>query len=80
MSLGEGPADELAYALVECEFDFDAVERGNYRAEWTEDGTTVEVVDRSTGDAVTYTADDLVLATSDREVRNARQPAGNGNS
>lgn len=76
MSLGEDSFDELAYALVESTFDFDAVERGDHRAEWTEGGTAVEVTDRSTGETVVYTADDLVLATSDREVQNARQPTG----
>lgn len=76
MSLGKDPFDELAYALVESEFDFDAVERADRRAEWAADGTSVEVTDRSTGETVVYTADDLVLATSDREVQNARKPPG----
>ena len=74
MSLGADAFDELAYALVESTYDFDAVERGRLRASWSDDGTGVTVVDRETGEEVRYSADDLVLATSDREVGNARQP------
>lgn len=74
MSLGEDPFDELAHALVETPHDFDAVERGSLRAEWADDGLRVEVTDRETGDSVTYSGDDLVVATSAQEVENARQP------
>ena len=74
MSNGEDDFDLLAHALVQAEFDFDAVERGRLRAEWTDDDAEVVVVDRDTGETVRYSADDLVVATSDREVGNARQP------
>lgn len=74
MSLGEDEYDTLAHALVETEFDFDAVERGQLRAEWTDDNRAVTVVDQETGDEVIYTADDIVLATSNQELRNARVP------
>lgn len=74
MSRGDHPADELAYALVNAEFDFDAVERGPLRAEWTADNTAVVVADTGSGEEFHYSADDLVLATSDREVENARTP------
>lgn len=74
MTLGRDAFDALAFALVESEFDFDAVERGDLRAEWTADNVAVSVTDRTTGDEVVFSADDLVLATSDREVRNAREP------
>ena len=74
MSLGEDEYDVVAYALVQAEYDFDAVESGNYRAEWTEDGTAVEVTDIKTGETVVYNAEDLVRAESDREVSNARTP------
>lgn len=74
MSLGEDDSDELAYALVNTEFDLDAVERGSLRAEWTEDNESIRVTDTETGEERVYTADDLVLATSDQEVRNAREP------
>lgn len=74
MSLGRDDFDELAYALVNAEFDFDAVERGSLRAEWTGDNVAVTVVDSETGQEVVYSADDIVLATSDQELRNARQP------
>ena len=74
MSNGEDAFDVLAHALVQAAFDFDAVERGRLRAEWTDDDAEVVVVDRDTGESVRYSADDLVVATSDREVGNARQP------
>mgnify|MGYP006273410715 CR=1 FL=1 len=73
MSLGEDAADKLAHALVETEFDLDAVEQGPLRAVWSEDNESVVVTNQETGDEVVYLADDLVLATSDREVRNARE-------
>lgn len=76
MPLGTDDYDALAHALVETEFDFDAVERGSLRAAWTADGLEVTVTDAETGESVTYSGDDLVLATSDREVENARQPEG----
>jgi hypothetical protein len=72
MSLGED-ADELAQALSETEFD--AVERGGLRAAWTADGTRVEVTDLETDETVAYDAEDLVRATSDVELRNARTGA-----
>ena len=74
MSNGEDDFDLLAHALVQAKFDFDAVERGRLRAEWTDDDAEVVVVDRDTGETVRYSGDDLVVATSDREVGNARQP------
>ena len=74
MSLGTDDFDELAHALVETGYDFDAVERGSLRAAWTEDGTEVVVTDRESDERVRYSADDLVVATSNREVGNARQP------
>ena len=74
MSIGADAYDELAHALVETSFDFDAVERGSLRAEWTEDGLEVRVTDADSGESVIYSGDDLALATSDREVENARQP------
>lgn len=74
MSNGGDEFDALAQALVGIDHDLDAVERGSLRAEWTEDNRAVIVVDRETGDEVVYSADDLVLATSDQELRNARVP------
>lgn len=68
--------DELAHALVETEYDFDAVEQGPLRATWSDDDREVTVVDRETGEEVVYTAEDLVIATSDQERRNARAPGG----
>ena len=76
MSLGKELFDKLTHSLVESQFDFDAVEQGDFRAEWTDDGTEVAVRNQRTAETVIYTADDHVLATSDREVRNARQPTG----
>ena len=79
MSLGENEFDALAYALVNADFDFDAVEHGSLRAEWTDDNAGVVVRNGDTDEEVVYTADDLVLATSDRELRNARTPeSGSG--
>lgn len=72
MSLGKDPFDVLAHDLTET--DFDAVERGTLRAEWSEDGTYVEVTDEETDERVLYTAEDLVRAASDREVQDAREP------
>jgi len=74
MAIGTNGFDALAHALVEAAFDFDAVERGNLRAEWSDEGREVTVTDRETGESVVYSGDDLALATSDREVENARQP------
>jgi len=75
MGLGKDAYDELAHALVQT--DFDAVERGGLRAEWTADGTTVEVFEPDgDGEPVRYTGEDLVRATSDREVDHAREPEG----
>jgi hypothetical protein len=64
--------DDLAAALVET--DFDAVERGGYRAAWVDEGQRVEVTAIEGGRTVRYNAEDLVRATSDREVNNAREP------
>jgi len=74
MSKGTDDFDALAHALVSTEYEFDAVEQGSLRAEWSAGNEEVTVRDRETGDEVRYSADDLVLATSDREVGNARQP------
>ena len=74
MSIGRDAFDQLAHALVECEFDFDAVEQGSLRATWTDENRAVTVVDQETDEEVVYSADDLVLATSDQEVENARVP------
>ena len=71
MPLGDELTDKLAYELVQT--DFDAVERGDYRAAWTADDTAVRVRDVDTGDTWTYDAEDLIRATSDREVRHARR-------
>ncbi|MFB6171204.1 MAG: hypothetical protein ABEJ23_01635 [Haloarculaceae archaeon] len=70
MSYGQDGADRLAYALTETEFD--AVEQDGLRAEWTGDGTRVVVRPVDDGEEVRYSADDLVRATSDPEVNNAR--------
>lgn len=72
MSLGEDPFDRLAHGLSET--DFDAVERDGLRAEWTDDDTEVVVRDLETDRRVVYNADDLVRATSDRELNDAREP------
>lgn len=74
MSIGDSEYDQLAHALVETDFDFDAVERGSLRATWSADNRSVVVSDTETGEEVVYSADDLVLATSDQEVENAREP------
>lgn len=74
MSLGRDAVDALAHALVETEYDFDAVEQGSLRATWTDDNRSVVVEDLESGEEVVYSADDLVLATSDQELRNARVP------
>lgn len=74
MSLGKDDFDALAYALVETEYDFDAVERGPLRATWTDENRLVTVLHQETGEEVAYSADDLVLATSDQELQNARVP------
>ncbi|MFC6942448.1 hypothetical protein ACFQE8_21165 [Salinirubellus sp. GCM10025818] len=72
MPLGNDAFDRLAHALSET--DFDAVERDGLRAEWTTDGTEVTVRDLQEGTEVVYNADDLVIATSDRELNDAREP------
>ena len=74
MATDEDAFDALAHALVETEYDFDAVEQGTLRATWTNDNREVTVVDRETGAEMVYTADNLVIATSDQELRNARVP------
>lgn len=70
MTLGKNEADEIAYELAQT--DFDAVERDRLRAAWSTDGTTVTVSDLDDGDEMAYDAEDLVRATSDREVSHAR--------
>jgi len=72
MSLGNDAFDQLAHALSETSFD--AVERDGLRAEWTADGTEVTVRDLEEGTTVVYNAEDLVRATSDRELNDAREP------
>ena len=73
MGINGDAYDRLARALVVSEADFDAVERGGLRAFWTNENRSVAVVDRETGEEIVYTADDLVLATSVRELQNARK-------
>ncbi|WP_267640540.1 hypothetical protein [Haloarchaeobius amylolyticus] len=70
MPLGETDADVLAYELSQT--DFDAVERDGYRAAWNDEGTEVHVTELATGEVAEYNAEDLVRATSDQEVENAR--------
>jgi len=72
MPANDDEYDELARALVET--DFDAVERGGLRAEWSDEGDSVQVQDVDAGETVLYNADDLVRAASDREARDAREP------
>lgn len=72
MPLGYDDFDRLAAAIADT--DFDAVERDGLRAEWTADGTEVTVRDLDSGEEVVYNADDLVRATSDRELNDAREP------
>lgn len=72
MPLGNDEFDRLAHTLSET--DFDAIERDGLRAEWTADGTEVTVRDLGEGTEVVYNADDLVIATSDRELNDAREP------
>ena len=67
---GRDDADRLAYALTAT--DFEAVEREGMRAEWSADATRVVVRDLDTGEETVYNADDLVRASSDPEVNNAR--------
>lgn len=74
MDVGADPFDRLAYALANAAFDFDAVEHDRYRAAWSEDGTSVTVEHLDSGEVVGYTADDLVVATSDPELQDARWP------
>jgi len=73
MSLGTNDSDRLAHELVQSEFD--AIERDGLRAEWIEEDSRVEVTELETGESITYDADDLVRAASDREVENARTGA-----
>lgn len=67
---GREERDSLAYDLVQT--DFDAVERGGYRARWTRGDAAVAVEDLESRTTTVYDAEDLVRATSDREVRSAR--------
>jgi hypothetical protein len=69
---GDDPFDRLAYELAET--DFDAVERDDLRAEWTDDGGAVTVSDLGDESEVVYNAEDLVRATSSRELSDAREP------
>ncbi|MFB6166240.1 MAG: hypothetical protein ABEJ31_13860 [Haloarculaceae archaeon] len=72
--MGADERDALAYDLVQS--DFDAVERGGYRAAWTDDDTAVVVSSLVDDARRRYDAEDLVRAASDREVENARdEPA-----
>ncbi|NHN41150.1 hypothetical protein G9C85_05805 [Halorubellus sp. JP-L1] len=70
MTLGKTDADVLAYELART--DFDAVERKGLRAAWSADGTTVTVSELDGSDDFEYDGEDLVRATSDREVSHAR--------
>jgi hypothetical protein len=70
MTLGETKADALAYELAQT--DFDAIERDGLRAAWSADGTTVTVSELDGDDELAYDAEDLVRATSDRELSHAR--------
>jgi hypothetical protein len=72
MSIGNDEFDRLAHALSET--DFDAVERDGLRAEWTAEDTEVTVRDLEDDTRVVYNAEDLVRATSDRELNDAREP------
>jgi hypothetical protein len=72
MTLGDDTFDRLAHDLSET--DFDAVERDGLRAEWTADDTEVTVRALDGDDVVVYNADDIVRATSDRELSDAREP------
>ncbi|MFB6102341.1 MAG: hypothetical protein ABEJ73_07215 [Haloplanus sp.] len=72
MELGDNEFDRLAHDLSET--GFDAVERGGLRAEWTADGTEITVHDLEEGTSVVYNGEDIVRATSDRELRDAREP------
>lgn len=72
MALGDNEFDRLAHELAET--DFDAVERGGLRAEWTPDDTAVVVHELDGDTSVAYNAEDIVRATSDRELRDAREP------
>ena len=71
MDIGGGATDRLARALVVSEADFDAVERGDLRAFWTDANQSITVVETVTGEEIVYTADDLVLTTSARELQYA---------
>jgi hypothetical protein len=73
MTLGADAADAIAHELSRTEFD--AVERDGLRAAWTDDDARVEVTDLADGETLTYDAEDLVRATSDAELRNARTGA-----
>jgi hypothetical protein len=72
MSVTDDDFDDLASDLVET--DFDAVERGGLRAEWSAAGDRVTVTQVESGESVVYNPDDLFRAASDVEVRNAREP------
>lgn len=72
MALGDDAYDQLAHALSET--DFDAIEHEGLRAEWIDDGAAVRVTDLTGETDVIYNAEDLVRATSDRELKDARDP------
>lgn len=72
MTLGDDAFDKLAFALSET--DFDAVERDGLRAAWSADGTEVRVSELDGDRTITYNGEDLLRATSDAELSNAREP------
>lgn len=76
MTIGADEADRLAAALAAT--DFDAVERDDYRAAWTEAGDQVVVEELATGDSIRFNAEDLIRAESDAELRNAREHGAAG--
>jgi hypothetical protein len=73
MATGDDDPDRLAHDLTETTFD--AVERDGLRAEWSDDDTHVVVENLATGESVTYDGEDLIRATSEQELRNARTGA-----
>jgi hypothetical protein len=72
MSLGKDEFDQLAYALARS--DEDVLEQEGFRAEWTESSAVIRVTNRSTGTSIDYDAEDVVRATSEIELQNARLP------
>jgi hypothetical protein len=72
MGLGDNEFDRLAHDLSET--DFDAVERAGLRAEWTPEDDAIVVRSLDAEEGVAYNGEDIVRATSDRELRDAREP------